>query len=195
MSLFRVSDGGCSIMYGSEQPSSVRVYLVHGQRAERSHPQRHSLARRRSSVRREAGGTPTSRSGAGLQPATFRLRAGCSASIWSAPDGSSLLTWAASSVQTAPDGYRPIVWMIKWMIKAHPTKNRMPRRLRPPQPRTRRHDRASPRSVGTRPAFGSPHRRILSTGRTARALPCCRDAKPARRDLEHRRRARRASER
>ena len=28
------------------------------------------------------------------------------------------------SVQTAPDGYRRIVWMIKWMIKAHPTENR-----------------------------------------------------------------------
>jgi hypothetical protein len=29
------------------------------------------------------------------------------------------------SVQTAPDGYRTIVWMIKWMIKAHPTEDRM----------------------------------------------------------------------
>src|SRR5215218_1435136 len=76
----------------------------------------------------------------GFEPSTFRLRVGCSASTWMAPDGSSLLTWAASSVQTAPDGYRRIVWMIKWMIKAHPTKNRMPRRLTPPQPRTSRHD-------------------------------------------------------
>ena len=66
----------------------------------------------------------------GFEPTTFRLRVGCSASIWTAPDGSSLLTWDASSVQTAPDGYRRIVWMIKWMIKAHPTQNRMPRRAR-----------------------------------------------------------------
>jgi hypothetical protein len=34
----------------------------------------------------------------------FRLRDGCSASNWTAPDGSSLLTLSASSVQTAPDG-------------------------------------------------------------------------------------------
>ena len=33
---------------------------------------------------------------------------GCSASIWSAPDGSSLLTLPASSVQMAPDGSRRI---------------------------------------------------------------------------------------
>jgi len=58
---------------------------------------------------------------------TFGLRDGCSASAWTAPDGSSLLTLDASSVQPAPDGYRTIVWMIKWMIKAHPTGNRMPR--------------------------------------------------------------------
>src|SRR5215218_1371307 len=44
-----------------------------------------------------------------------------------APDGFSLLTLDTPSVQTAPDGSRPIVWMIKRMIKAHPTKNRMPR--------------------------------------------------------------------
>ena len=53
----------------------------------------------------------------GFEPTTFRLRVGCSASIWTAPDGSSLLTLDASSVQTAPDGYRRIVWMIKRMIK------------------------------------------------------------------------------
>jgi hypothetical protein len=41
-----------------------------------------------------------------------------------ASDGSSLLTLDASSIQTAPDGYRTIVWMIKWMIKAHPTQDR-----------------------------------------------------------------------
>jgi hypothetical protein len=39
-----------------------------------------------------------------------------------ASDGSSLLTLDASSVQTAPDGSRPIAWMIKWMIKAHPNR-------------------------------------------------------------------------
>jgi hypothetical protein len=46
--------------------------------------------------------------------------------VWSAPEGSSLLTLDGPSVQTAPDGYRTIVRMIKWMIKAHPTENRMP---------------------------------------------------------------------
>jgi hypothetical protein len=45
-----------------------------------------------------------------------------------APDGSSLLTLGASSVQMAPDGSRRIVWMIIGMIKAHPTEHRMPRR-------------------------------------------------------------------
>ena len=52
---------------------------------------------------------------------TFRLRDGCSASAWTAPDGSSLLTLDASSVQMAPDGSRRIIWMIKRMIKGHPT--------------------------------------------------------------------------
>jgi hypothetical protein len=64
----------------------------------------------------------------GYEPTTFRLRVGFSASDQTAPDGSSLLTLDASSVLMAPDGYRRIVWMIKWMIKAHPTENRMPRR-------------------------------------------------------------------
>jgi hypothetical protein len=64
----------------------------------------------------------------GFEPTTFRLRARCSASAWTAPDGSSLLTLDASSIQMALDGYRPIVWMIKWMIKAHPTEGRMARR-------------------------------------------------------------------
>src|SRR6266508_1493979 len=63
----------------------------------------------------------------GFEPTTFRLRDGCSASIWTATDGSSLLTLDALSVQTAPDGSRRIVWMIKWMIKAHPTQSRMAR--------------------------------------------------------------------
>jgi hypothetical protein len=40
-------------------------------------------------------------------------------------------TLDTSSIQTAPDGYRRIVWMIIWMIKAHPTKNQMTRRLTP----------------------------------------------------------------
>jgi hypothetical protein len=40
----------------------------------------------------------------GFEPTTFRLRARCSASTWTDPDGSSLLTLDASSVQTAPDG-------------------------------------------------------------------------------------------
>jgi hypothetical protein len=42
-----------------------------------------------------------------------------------ASDGSRLLRLDASSVQTAPDGYRRIVWMIRWMIKAHPIERRM----------------------------------------------------------------------
>jgi hypothetical protein len=42
-----------------------------------------------------------------------------------APDGSRLLTLDALSVKTAPDGSRRIVWVIKRMIKAHPTQDRM----------------------------------------------------------------------
>src|SRR5438034_10935921 len=45
-----------------------------------------------------------------------------------APDGSTLLTLDALSVQTNLEEYRRIVWMIKWVIKAHPTQERMPRR-------------------------------------------------------------------
>jgi hypothetical protein len=37
-----------------------------------------------------------------------------------APDGSSLLTSGASSIQMAPVGSRRIVWM----LKAHPTEHR-----------------------------------------------------------------------
>jgi hypothetical protein len=59
----------------------------------------------------------------GFEPSTFRLRDGCSASIWTATDGSSLLTLDGPSVQTAPDGYRRIVWMIKRMIKGCPTES------------------------------------------------------------------------
>jgi hypothetical protein len=53
----------------------------------------------------------------GFEPTTFRLRVGCSASAWTAPDGSGLLTLDALSVQTAPEGSRRIVWMIIGMIK------------------------------------------------------------------------------
>jgi hypothetical protein len=67
------------------------------------------------------------------EPTTFRLRDGCSASIWTAPDGSSLLTLGALSAQTAPDGYKRIVWMIKRMIKAHPTENRCQGKQRSPR--------------------------------------------------------------
>jgi hypothetical protein len=37
------------------------------------------------------------------------------------------LTLDGSSIQTDQDGYRPIVWIIIGMIKAHPMKNRMAR--------------------------------------------------------------------
>jgi hypothetical protein len=50
-----------------------------------------------------------------------------------APDGSSLLTSDALSVQTAPDGSRPIVWMIIGMIKAHSTEDRMAKRAAGPE--------------------------------------------------------------
>jgi len=53
----------------------------------------------------------------GFEPTTFRLRDGCSASIWMAPDGSRLLRLDALSVQTALVGSRPIVWMIIRMVK------------------------------------------------------------------------------
>jgi hypothetical protein len=48
---------------------------------------------------------------------TARSVAWCSASIWSGPDGSGLITLSASSIWSAPDGSRRIVWMIKRMIK------------------------------------------------------------------------------
>ena len=53
----------------------------------------------------------------GFEPPTARSVAWCSASIWSAPDGSGLLRLDASSVQTDPVGSRRIAWMIKRMIK------------------------------------------------------------------------------
>jgi hypothetical protein len=48
---------------------------------------------------------------------TARSVAWCSASIWSAPDGSGLLTLEGSSIWSDPVGSRRIVWMIKRMIK------------------------------------------------------------------------------
>jgi hypothetical protein len=94
-----------------------------------------ALARRQGLGRCKAQIEPLSRGyvepEVGFEPTTFRLRVGCSASTWSAPDGSSLLTLDGPSVQTAPDGSRPIVWMIIGMIKAHPTENRMPRQAGP----------------------------------------------------------------
>jgi hypothetical protein len=44
-----------------------------------------------------------------------------------APDGANLLTLDALSLQTALEGSRRIVWM----IKAHPTQNRMARQAGP----------------------------------------------------------------
>jgi hypothetical protein len=46
-----------------------------------------------------------------------QILAWCSASIWSAPDGSALLTLGASSIASGPDGSRRIVSTIKPMIK------------------------------------------------------------------------------
>src|SRR5512132_2241714 len=53
----------------------------------------------------------------GFEPPTARSVGWCSASIWSAPDRSGLLTLGASSVQTDPDGPCRIVWVINRMIK------------------------------------------------------------------------------
>jgi hypothetical protein len=53
----------------------------------------------------------------GFEPPTARSVAWCSASTWSAPDGSGLLRLGASSVQTDLDRSCRIVWMIKRMIK------------------------------------------------------------------------------
>jgi hypothetical protein len=73
----------------------------------------------------------------GFEPPTARSVARCSASIWSAPDGSGLLTLDASSVQTAPDGSRRIVWMIKRMIK--PRRRGAPPTPKPERPRWSKH--------------------------------------------------------
>jgi hypothetical protein len=58
----------------------------------------------------------------GIRTPNARSVARCSASIWSAPDGSGLLRSEASLIQTDPDGSSPIVWMINRMIKpaGHP---------------------------------------------------------------------------
>jgi hypothetical protein len=50
---------------------------------------------------------------------TARSVAWCSASIWSAPDRSGLLTLDGPSIWSDPDGSRRIAWMIKRMIKRH----------------------------------------------------------------------------
>jgi hypothetical protein len=64
--------------------------------------------------------------GTGQHPGlTARSVAWCSASDWSAPDGSALLRLGASSVQAGPEGTCRIVWMIKHL----PTPNRMARVL------------------------------------------------------------------
>ena len=116
----------------------VALIKLDRHRTRRSHPVQHlarprwapaTRTRRQGLVLRKAQTVPLTRGyvepEVGFEPTTFRLRVGCSASDQMAPDGSSLLTLAASSVQTAPDGSRPIVWMIKWMIKAHPIERRM----------------------------------------------------------------------
>ena len=59
---------------------------------------------------------PRPRRGEGFEPPTARSVAWCSASIWSAPDRSGLLTLQGSSVRTDPEGSRRIVWMINRMI-------------------------------------------------------------------------------
>jgi hypothetical protein len=66
--------------------------------------------------RHDTGGNRMARR-EGFEPPTARSVAWCSASIWSAPDRSSLLRLDASSIWTDPEGSRRIVWMIKRMIK------------------------------------------------------------------------------
>jgi hypothetical protein len=61
-------------------------------------------------------------------------------------------------------------------------------RFTPPQPRSRRHDPCQSSLCRPTTGLGSHQCRILSFGRAARALPCCRDGEPSRCDLEHRRR-------
>jgi hypothetical protein len=49
----------------------------------------------------------------GFEPPTARSVGWCSASIWSAPNGSGLLTLDGSSIWSDLDGTSRIVWMIK----------------------------------------------------------------------------------
>ena len=74
----------------------------------------------------------------GSNPQAARSVAWCSASIWSAPDGSGLLTLDASSIWSDPVGSRRIVWMINRMIKARDPSlghsDRGPRGSQPPLP-------------------------------------------------------------
>jgi hypothetical protein len=67
--------------------------------------------------RHDTGGNRMARR-EGFEPPTARSVAWCSASIWSAPDGSGLLTLDASTIWSDPVGSRRIVWMINRMIKA-----------------------------------------------------------------------------
>jgi hypothetical protein len=63
----------------------------------------------------------------GFEPPTARSVAWCSASVWTAPDGSGLLTLDGSSIWSDLDRSRRIVWMINRMIKALSTEDRMAR--------------------------------------------------------------------
>jgi hypothetical protein len=103
------------------QPSQASLWL-----RPQARPQCHRRDGGRRTHRRALTGQPVRsflRPVGGLEPTTFRLRDGCSASDWTAPDGSSLLTLDGPSVQTAPDGYRRIVWMIIGMISASDRKS------------------------------------------------------------------------
>ena len=71
--------------------------------------------------RNPACGAVQVRAGRRPGPATARSVAWCSASTWSAPDGSGLLTLGASSVQTDREGSRRIVRMINEMTRPRAT--------------------------------------------------------------------------
>ena len=111
-------------------PAPFQVSLLGSKRAATANEtaNRYSIAAKR---RSEADTCPT-----------FRLRDGCSASIWSAPDGSGLLTLQASSIQTDREGSRRIAWMINGMIKPREASSsgldRRPRLVRR-RPRAQRH--------------------------------------------------------
>ena len=97
----------------------------------------------------------------GFEPPTARSVAWCSASIWSAPDRSGLLTLEDSSIPTDREGSCRIVWMIKRMIKQV---------RRPGEPRRLKD---TSRTSGRGPA--RRHGRQLSEGR---ALTCGHDPAP-----------------